>query len=143
MDEPRVSSFVFLGSRITHFDFDSTIFAFEDNAFDKTIDIKIETKKPLIENNNRVGEVELRIEINLNSKDSSSDRQANIHLTISGGFQAPVEMEENGFADMLRINGAAALYSIARSYLISVTSQSFVRGNIILPLVNFLPETKE
>ena len=146
----QISSFNFLGSRITHLDFDSSIFRFEDRVFTKKIGYKIEIKEVGNDgDHHHYGEVVLTIEVDLEGKDNAQGNNATIHLAIEGGFHAPDEMDIEEFKKMLQINGAAALYSIARSYLISVTSQSFVYGDIVLPLVNFFPnsaseeETKE
>lgn len=143
MDPIRVSSFIIIGSRITHLDFDSSIFIFDDKDFDKTVGYQIETKNVGTTDNARYGEVVLNIEVHLDGKEAAQDHNAVIHLTIEGGFQAPEEMNEEDFISMLQINGSAALYSIARSYLVSVTSQSFVQGNILLPLVNFFPDSTQ
>lgn len=143
MDPVRVSSFGIIGSRIVHLDFDSSIFTFEDNDFDKTVGYKIEMNNVGKTDTGLYGEVVLMIEVHLDGKDDAKGHNATIHLTIEGGFHAPEEMGDDEFKSMLQINGAAALYSIARSYLISVTAQSFVRGNILLPLVNFFPDSVE
>ena len=37
----------------------------------------------------------------------------------------------------MELNGCATLYSIARSFLMSTTSQVFSNGAVILPMINF------
>ncbi len=139
----NISPFSFIASRITHFDFDSTIFIFEEKLFEKKFGCTIDTQNLSTSGGKRYGEVILKIHVELdNKKPEPENKKGTLNLTIEGGFSAPEEMPEEEFGKMLRINGAAALYSIARAYLISVTSQSFIRGQVILPLANFIPSEK-
>lgn len=59
-----------------------------------------------------------------------------IDLTIEGCFKAPEDMADDEFEKMLNVNGTAALYSIARSFVLSNTSQVLLDGKVILPMVN-------
>lgn len=139
----NTSPFTFIASRITHLDFDSNIFIFDENKFDKKFGCSAEVHDLRNSDGKRYGEVVLKVQVELDNKQPDPDsKKGSIHLTIEGGFSAPEDMAEEEFSTMLKVNGSAALYSIARAYLISVTSQSFVRGQITLPLVNFFPQKK-
>lgn len=59
-----------------------------------------------------------------------------VDLMLEGCFNAESEMGEDKFRSMLEINGFSTLYGIARSTLISISSQTFNRGTIILPMIN-------
>lgn len=141
MDNNNFSPFTFIASRVTHIDFDSSIFIFEEKEFKKSFKISTRTNNLQSKDEKRFGEVTLEITIDLdNQQTDENNKKASIRLTIEGGFSAPESMPNNQFENMLRVNGAASLYSIARGYLISLTSQSFVRGQVVLPLVNFIPK---
>ena len=139
MDNTRYSSFCMIASRILHFNFDSSILVFEEYSLNKQFGVTNSVKLLESKDGDRFGSVELDIKVKLEGTDSSSGLKADIHLIIEGGFSAPEAMSDDDFKSMLEINGSAALYSIARAYIISVTSQSFARGSVILPMVNFFP----
>ena len=53
------------------------------------------------------------------------------------GFFVGENMDIENFTKMLVTNGSAALYSIARAQILSLSSQSLAGGEFILPMVNF------
>lgn len=61
-----------------------------------------------------------------------------LNMEYRGIFSAPLNMDEETFEKMLRVNGCAALYSMARATINSISSQVFSFGNIVLPMVNFV-----
>ena len=65
-------------------------------------------------------------------------RTFELHMTMRGLFEIPAECEDADFKKMLEINGCAALYSMARASVSSISTQMFTVGNIVLPLVNFI-----
>lgn len=76
--------------------------------------------------------------IHIKVKLARGKEKCNIDLMIEGCFNAEPELGEDKFRSMLEINGFSTLYSIARSTLISITSQVFSRGTIILPMINVI-----
>ena len=63
-------------------------------------------------------------------------KKYSVDLSMQGCFAAPLDMEEEQFIQMLKLNGISSLYSIARGFIQSTTSQSLVSGSIILPMFN-------
>ncbi len=63
-------------------------------------------------------------------------------LVIEGGFQAPQDLPREKFIHMLKVNGSASLYSIARGFITSTTSQVFSGGNLVLPLIDMVKLTE-
>lgn len=61
-----------------------------------------------------------------------------LDLLIEGAFSAPSSIEEEVFKKLLLINGAAALYSIARSKVEGITAMTFQSGKLELPMVNII-----
>lgn len=61
-----------------------------------------------------------------------------MHLEMHGGFasEKTTTMSEQDFAERLEINGTVALYSIARSIVLSVTSQANMGESVMLPMIN-------
>lgn len=57
-------------------------------------------------------------------------------MSIEGCFTAPDEIGEELFKKMLQINGITSLYSIARGFIQSTTSQTLMTGNVLLPMFN-------
>ena len=57
-------------------------------------------------------------------------------LVLNGCFKDVKGINKEDFIKLLSINGGAALYSVARSIIISISAQSVVSGSIILPMIN-------
>lgn len=74
--------------------------------------------------------------IHVKVKLSRAKDKCNVDLMLEGCFNAEPDLGEEKFRSMLEINGFSTLYSIARSTLISISSQTFNRGTIILPMIN-------
>jgi len=60
-----------------------------------------------------------------------------ITLCLEGCFYFD-SIDKDMFENMLKVNGSSALYSISRSIITSVMSQSFSGEQIILPMLNFV-----
>lgn len=67
---------------------------------------------------------------------NSSNERLDLRLTIEGCFTAENINNDGEFKKMLSVNGCTCLYSIARSTIISITSQVLVTGKVVLPMIN-------
>ena len=65
-----------------------------------------------------------------------------VHLVLNGLFTM-IETNEELFQNMLLLNGNSALYSIARSYIITISSMSLTSGQLVLPMINFVNLIRE
>lgn len=54
-----------------------------------------------------------------------------------------VSIAESNFKDMLKINGITSLYSIARGFIQSTTSQTLTSGSVLLPMFNVVAYSKD
>lgn len=121
------------GTRVVDFHFQNDFVTFNGNFSDSEIDIdykiiNIEEQEEL-----KLGILQLYIKAGFCDHENS---KLLLNLTFEGGFYVPVEVDNDVFSRMLCINGTACLFSIARSFVLSVSSLSFAGGNIILPLIN-------
>ena len=66
----------------------------------------------------------------------NNDKKFEISILLEGFFVGE-NMDLENFTKMLVTNGSAALYSIARAQILSLSSQSLAGGEFILPMVNF------
>ena len=80
------------------------------------------------------------LDVSYNIKECSYDEKAKeyIGMELHGCFQSNevAETWEKEFRELLQINGTAALYSVARGLVMSITGQSYTGENIVLPMVN-------
>lgn len=74
---------------------------------------------------------------------SSGKKKYIVDLTIEGCFNAPVEIGEETFKEMLKVNGVTSLYSIARGFVQSTTAQTLVNGSILLPMFNVVAYSED
>lgn len=78
------------------------------------------------------GTIILNIKVNI----SQNKNKYNVDVSIEGCFNAPSEIGEETFKSMLELNGIASLYSIARAFVQSTTSQTLLAGSVLLPMIN-------
>ena len=53
------------------------------------------------------------------------------------------QKREDLFKEMLQLNGVTSLYSIARGFIQSTTSQTLAVGNVLLPMFNVAAYSKD
>jgi len=96
------------------------------------VDCTIEDVKD--HNSNWIGIVSLTVSITVISEE---EKKLSCHLILEGCFVSPVsDISKEDFHVFLKANGCASLYSIARSIIMSITSQALAGGQIILPMIN-------
>lgn len=70
--------------------------------------------------------------------EQSEDRNFKLELSLEGAFLSEKNTEEEDFKQLVIINGAAALISIARGKIESITSNIFDSGKVVIPFVNVI-----
>lgn len=81
--------------------------------------------------------------LNIQASISSGKKKYVIDVSIEGSYEAPVELGEENFREMLQLNGITSLYSIARGFIQSVSSQTLASGSILLPMFNVASYSKD
>ncbi len=87
-------------------------------------------------NPNYVGNLLMQISITVKSEDNNPDDS--FAIALEGSFWANKDMDDDRFLDLLNINGGAALYSIARSKLETISAVTYEEGKILLPMINMI-----
>ena len=70
--------------------------------------------------------------------EQAEDRNFKLELSLEGAFLSEKNTEEEDFKQLVIINGAAALISIARGKIESLTSNIFDSGKVVIPFVNVI-----
>lgn len=70
--------------------------------------------------------------------EQAKDRNFKLELSLEGAFLSEKNTEEEDFKQLVIINGAAALISIARGKIESITSNIFDSGKVVIPFVNVI-----
>ena len=70
--------------------------------------------------------------------EQAEDRNFKFELSLEGAFLSEKNTEEEDFKQLVIINGAAALISIARGKIESITSNIFDSGKVVIPFVNVI-----
>lgn len=70
--------------------------------------------------------------------EQAEDRNFKLELSLEGAFLSEKNTEEEDFKHLVIINGAAALISIARGKIESITSNIFDSGKVVIPFVNVI-----
>ena len=140
--EKNISHFQMLGNRILNVKIENSYFDLSsENIIHKSFDYNSIVGSITKSENSQeqLGTVELtvKVEIKGNSPADIPEQKYIFELTLEGCFSTPSSTSEDMFKDMLRVNGSAALFSIARSFIIGTSAQTCLSGQIILPMVNF------
>lgn len=134
------SDFTFIGNRISELKLKNDFIYIEDHsALSKEFDVTYDIECINVDESNIWGTINLYVsclvkEETENSNDTSSE--LSIKLALNGCFSDNNDVSEEVFKKMLSVNGCAALYSIARSIITSIASQTALNVSIILPMIN-------
>ncbi|MBO5417918.1 MAG: hypothetical protein J6A50_04860 [Clostridia bacterium] len=142
MNNKYLSDFQIIGSTVKNLNIKNDFVSLENNKkLKKRIDIShlVGNIERLENGEILTGKVLLNIKINL----SDNKKKYTLDMDIEGCFNAPSEVGEEVFGNMLEVNGVTSLYSIARGFVQSTTSQTLLNGNVLLPMINVLAYSKE
>lgn len=135
------SPFQFMGSRVLELHINNSYVTFDPSSDDcKSVDITHQISDIIEHEKMLLGSVQLEVNVSISNsidKENLSSKELILNMKIEGGFSATEEISKDEFEKMLHINGVAALYSIARGLIISITSQTLTSGQVVLPLLNF------
>lgn len=138
MDIKNVESqFQLLSSMVVHLNLNNSFLIYDERKpGKKDIDVSYKICHVAVdeEKKTRLGVLDLIVSVS----SEMDDREYALKVVLRGFFEAPVEMSEETFERMLKVNGCTALYSIARGTIGSISAQTFSFGNIVLPMVNFV-----
>lgn len=136
MDTKELAApFQFIGNRILNLTIKNDFVAFNDKSLDsRNLDVDYDIYDIREQNEERFGIITLSVNLEL----KQDERAFILHLDIEGCFITPIETDENVFKSMLSINGSTALYSVARATIISISSQVFNGGKVVLPMLNIV-----
>lgn len=81
--------------------------------------------------------------LNIKVAISENKKKYNLEMSIEGCFSAPSQMGDEIFKNMLEVNGITALYSIARGFVQSTSSQTLLTGSVLLPMINVVAYSRD
>lgn len=131
-----LSEFQFIASNVKSFSLNNSFISFNESAPLEQKVFDLTYSDPVISDSDEFLLGSIKLTVNVQCKDS--DDELNLSTTIEGAFSFPKDGDRNRFATMLTLNGCTTLFSIARSLIMSVTAQSFVSGQIVLPMINMI-----
>lgn len=130
------SDFQLIGTAVRHIDFKNDFVSIDERSadFEKTFDLdyKVINISKSADENQWIGLSLLTIDVNLENGMSSMS----MHIVIEGAFSCSSTVDKEPFKNMIEINGGASIYSIARGFITSITSQAMCGGEVILPMIN-------
>ena len=107
----------------------------DDDELHLDLDI-IPAYEGIVEQEHR-GRVILNLYIDAERKEKTNQK-VEISVTFEALFRSTGSMEQKAFLELLIINGATALYSIARGKMEAISASVFLDGTIVLPFVNII-----
>lgn len=142
MSNQYLSNFQYVGSSIKTFKLKNDFIVLtNDEKAKKKLDIShsIVSIGTIEDGEVLSGVILLNIKVNI----LESKKKYNVDLSIEGCFNAPSQIGEDEFKEMLQVNGITSLYSIARGFIQSTTSQTLLGGSVILPMFNVVAYSRD
>lgn len=135
--ENIVSDFQILGTNIKTLNLTNDFIYFQDNNedIDRKVGINYEILDIHQSHDKLIGTLLFMIDLNITDNSREDHNQIHLSLEIEGGFYSS-NLDQNVFKQMIEINGVASLFSIARSFILSVTSQAIPGSQIVIPMIN-------
>lgn len=130
---------VFVQSKIVELQIKNKIDAIDDSMA-KSLGMDIVPTEISSDADYHYGRLLLKIVVNIS--DHNEDFSS-IELLLEGVFASPIAVDEETFRNLVLVNGATALYAVARGKLESITASVFSEGKILIPFVNILEYYKE
>ncbi len=132
-------SFQMIVNSLSSIDIDNSIINISDSD-ELSRQFSIDIKDLSIEPNEEIKLAKLAVEVKVLIEDKNADSQKKFDakIVINGIFTDNINISDDEFKTKLRINGVAALYSIARGCITNISAQALANGKIVLPLVNFI-----
>jgi len=126
------SQFVFVGSKIKKLTFTNPFINLPANA-KYTVEVDYSVDSFTKDENGYRGIITLNVKMKIRHKRNISS----LSIDLEGCFDLSDDsIADDIFEKMLQLNGVTMLYSIARSIIQSITSQSFLDGSVALPMIN-------
>ena len=132
-------TFQLVANSISKIDMQNTIVNISDEE-NLEKEFSVEILNLLIEEHEEYKTAGLDIEVKVSifqSKEEES-KKFEIIIVLNGVFVDSTKTSNEKLKEKLRINGSAALYSIARGCITNISSQALAQGKVVLPLVNFV-----
>lgn len=131
-----LSDFIFIGSVIKNINLTNKVSGLPNPT---NIAINVGTSEPTIftsEGDGAEYEGRIALKLGIDVADSEGEVQSRLSIEIEGCFGFPSHRKQEDFAEKLMLNGITALYSIARSEILSITAHTYIEGKIALPMFN-------
>lgn len=132
-----------VGSRIVSLDM-RNMFVFIANTDEdiiRKIDVSYKVDEPFAHPAGK-GEYICTVQLSVTVELEQDGKKATLHLVNEGAFVSG-ENNKDKLKEMSSINGAAALYSIARGIIASITGQMCEGGAVLIPMLNVYEMNKE
>jgi hypothetical protein len=139
MDELEIKSpFQFIENRIVKLNIkNDTLSLSNDNIINELSKLDYQIVDLSETDNEYVGVLQISMLIRV--KEKGKKIVYSLSLQLEGAFIGSKEaIPKDRFTYMLEVNGASTLISLARSIIISISSQSVASGQVRLPMINIL-----
>ena len=112
------------------------------NANKREFGLDIKCSKPSTTDNIKYGKLLMHVDVSVMHENADLAPDT-FDLVIEGVFSSPADISDDEFMSLLNINGGAALYSIARAKIETISSLTYSDGKILLPMINIIQYYQE
>lgn len=127
-----------LGSNIQNLNIENSfvLIDFNDKDLKREIDVSYEISDPYLTEEEDESSIAANILLSIKLHIYNNEDSAKIGLNLEGCFVLNGDKDKDLLLKMLPVNGCAALYSIARGIVSSITSHMCFNGTILMPMIN-------
>ena len=128
-----------IGNTVKKLDVDNNIVDIEKDAR-RSFGLYI--NEPEFQNTEDVLFAQMMIDFEIRIRQSEK-QECNIQFSLEGAFVSTGNISEDEFKELVIVNGAAALISIARGKIESISANVFNNGKIVIPFINVIDYYKK
>ncbi|MDD6311996.1 MAG: hypothetical protein PUB08_00790 [Firmicutes bacterium] len=143
MEKSYQSPFQFIGSSVKSLRIKNDFLDLPKDGAKGSLDVSHKVVSVNTKSDDKGGYTSGVIELHIVASNTVDKKKYTVDLLMDGCFAVFEQMEVNDFRKMLVVNGVTALYSIARGFIISVSSQTLMSGNVTLPMFNVSAYSKD
>lgn len=129
--EKSMSDFQFLTSRIEKIAFENTVLHIDEDC-QKVIDLNFGDVDSLENDEEMTGKITLNVIVEVQK---NNEKVVSINYVITGFFKDKKNCDKESFERMLKINGLATLYSLARAHITTISSLAGIQP-LTIPMIN-------
>lgn len=136
-------TFQMVANTISEINISNTLINLDDSSdLERTFSLDLKNLEIEEHDTYKSAGLDVQITVLIEEKAKETNKKFSLDMVVQGVFVDDKNVSNNDFENKLKLNGVAALFSIARGCITNISAQCLAEGKIVLPLVNFMDFAK-